>query len=155
MARLFSNESGRDQVYVRPFPGPGSRSLISTGGGVFPTWSQTKHELFYATVNGQTMVAPYRLERDAFIVGKPRPWSEKRVFMRGRGSRMFDLHRDGDRLAFAPVAQTVGAKRDHLTFIFTLRRTTPHCADDKALSLQPDPTATSRYEPEKLDGTDR
>ena len=124
-----SDESGSDQVYVRPFPGPGGKSLISTGGGVFPTWSQTKHELFYGTPNGQIMVAPYRLEKDAFIVGKPWLWSERRVLLRGPVSRMFDLHRDGDRLAFAPAAQTVGAKQDHLTFIFNffdeLRRIAP------------------------------
>jgi Tol biopolymer transport system component len=115
-----SNESGRDQVYVRPFPGPGGKSLISTGGGVFPTWSQTKHELFYATPNGQIMVAPYRVEGDAFIGERPRLWSKRRILMRGPVVRMFDLHRDGDRIAFAPAAQAVSVKQDHLTFIFNL-----------------------------------
>ena len=124
-----SNESGRDQVYVQPFPGPGDKSLISTDGGAFPTWSQTKHELFYVAPNGQIMVAPYKVERNAFIVGKPRLWSERRVLARGPTTRMFDLHLDGDRVAFAPAAQTVGAKQDHLRFILNffdeLRRIAP------------------------------
>jgi eukaryotic-like serine/threonine-protein kinase len=34
-----SNESGTYEVYVRPFPGPGGLSQISTGGGRFPWWS--------------------------------------------------------------------------------------------------------------------
>ena len=37
-----SNESGRPEVYVRPFPGPGGKWQISTGGGNLPTWSRTK-----------------------------------------------------------------------------------------------------------------
>jgi Tol biopolymer transport system component len=31
-----SNESGRYEVYVQPFPGPGGKSLVSTGGGIEP-----------------------------------------------------------------------------------------------------------------------
>jgi hypothetical protein len=32
-------------MYVRPLPGPGGKRQISTGGGVYPTWSRTKREL--------------------------------------------------------------------------------------------------------------
>ncbi len=42
-----SDESGRDEVYVRPFPGPGRRWPISTGGGQEPLWSPDGRELFY------------------------------------------------------------------------------------------------------------
>ena len=123
-----SNESGRNEVYVRPFPGPGGKWLISTGGGIYPTWSRTKHELFYA-LNGQIMVAPYAVEGDSFRAEKPRLWSEGRFVTRGL-NRMFDLHPDGERFALAPVAQTPsGAKQDHVTFIFNffdeLRRIAP------------------------------
>ena len=34
-----SDESGRDEVYVRPFPGPGGKWLISQGGGTEPLWA--------------------------------------------------------------------------------------------------------------------
>ena len=54
-----SNESGRHEVYVRPFPGPGAKWKISTGGGKLPTWSRTKPEIFYG-LNGQIMVAAIR-----------------------------------------------------------------------------------------------
>jgi serine/threonine-protein kinase len=57
-----SNQGGRVDVYVRPFPGPGGGSLLSNDGGFSPTWSRTKHELFYAR-NGQMMVVPYGGER--------------------------------------------------------------------------------------------
>jgi eukaryotic-like serine/threonine-protein kinase len=42
-----SDESGRDEVYVRPFPGPGQKLLVSTGGGVDPRWRGDGRELFY------------------------------------------------------------------------------------------------------------
>jgi serine/threonine-protein kinase len=42
-----SNESGRPEIYVRPFPGPGGKLAISTGGGTSPRWSHDGRELFY------------------------------------------------------------------------------------------------------------
>ncbi len=46
-----SDESGESEVYVTPFPGPGGRFRISTGGGDFPLWSPDGRELFYRTGN--------------------------------------------------------------------------------------------------------
>ena len=43
-----SDESGRTEVYVRPFPGPGTRSQVSIDGGVAPVWSRNGSELFFA-----------------------------------------------------------------------------------------------------------
>jgi serine/threonine-protein kinase len=44
-----SDESGRSEVYVRPFPGPGARYPISTEGGTEPVWNPARRELFYRT----------------------------------------------------------------------------------------------------------
>ena len=43
----MSNVSGRNEVYVRPYPGPGPRYQISTNGGGDPVWSKSGTELFY------------------------------------------------------------------------------------------------------------
>jgi Tol biopolymer transport system component/tRNA A-37 threonylcarbamoyl transferase component Bud32 len=43
----ISNETGRNEVYVRPFPGPGSRQQISSVGGREPVWAHSGRELFY------------------------------------------------------------------------------------------------------------
>ncbi|MGH7470910.1 MAG: protein kinase domain-containing protein, partial [Longimicrobiales bacterium] len=43
----ISEETGRTEVYVQPFPGPGGRHLISSGGGLEPVWSRDGTELFY------------------------------------------------------------------------------------------------------------
>lgn len=120
-----SMESGQPEVYVQPFPGPGSRRLIGTGAN--PTWSRTTPELFFAA-DGQIMVAAYTADRTSFRSEKPHRWSDGRYQTRG-SLRMFDLHPDGQRLALGPAAPDSGAS-DTLVFILNffeeLRRiTTP------------------------------
>jgi Tol biopolymer transport system component len=74
-----SDESGRTEVYVQPYPGPGPRHQVSTDGGTAPTWSRDERELFYTTaqtVGGQAtltrmMAVPISL-RPTFIAGAPR-----------------------------------------------------------------------------------
>ena len=61
-----SNESGRAEVFVRPFPGPGGKWQISTGGGRFPRWSQKRHELFYLAPDNRIMVVSYTVDGDSF-----------------------------------------------------------------------------------------
>jgi serine/threonine-protein kinase len=122
-----SNESGRNEIYVRPFPGPGGKWQISMGGGLFPTWSRAKHELYFDD-NGQIMIATYAVEGDSLRVEKPRPWSEGR-YLTSVGSRMFDLHPDGERVALASLQTTANARQAHITFLFNffdeLRRLAP------------------------------
>src|SRR5882672_10343817 len=64
-----SSESGRLEVYVRPFPrgapaGSG-KWQISTGGGVHPIWSRDGRELFYETLEG---IGPHRSIPDRIMV---------------------------------------------------------------------------------------
>jgi len=42
-----SNETGRDEVYVRASSGGGGRKPVSTDGGVWPVWSHRRSEIFY------------------------------------------------------------------------------------------------------------
>jgi serine/threonine-protein kinase len=46
-----SNATGRNEVYVRPYPGPGPATLVSTRGGIAPAWNSNGRELFYAEPN--------------------------------------------------------------------------------------------------------
>ena len=50
-----SNETGRPEVYLQPFPGLGNKTRISDAGGDFPVWARGGRELFY--VNGDAMMA--------------------------------------------------------------------------------------------------
>jgi hypothetical protein len=100
-------------VYVRPFPGPGGRWQISTGGGASPTWSRRKRELFYGSLNGQIMVAPFAVEDDSSRAETPRLWSDRHFVPRGP-NRVFDLHPDGERFAVLPDEETGRSlKQDH------------------------------------------
>ena len=125
-----STESGQPEVYVRPFPGPGGKWQVSTGGGRHAVWSRVRHELFYGQGdNGQIMVATFKVEGDSFRAEKPRLWSEGRYQARG-ANRMFDLHPDGERFVLAAAPQAPGgAKQDKVVFILNffdeLRRIAP------------------------------
>ena len=66
-----SNESGRSEVYVRPFPPGGGKWQVSDNGGGFPRWSRDGRELFYRTDDG-IMVASVEGTGDTFRAGKPR-----------------------------------------------------------------------------------
>jgi eukaryotic-like serine/threonine-protein kinase len=61
-----SNASGRDEVYVQPYPGPGARQLVSLEGGTSPAWSPTGRELFFLS-------PPDREGRRRMMVADVRP----------------------------------------------------------------------------------
>jgi Tol biopolymer transport system component len=50
-----SDESGRREVYVRPYPSASGRWQISTAGGDFPRWARDGRALFYVTLDGTLM----------------------------------------------------------------------------------------------------
>lgn len=50
-----AEESGRNEVYVAAFPGPGPRWQISTDGGVQPRWRRDSKELFYLSADLKVM----------------------------------------------------------------------------------------------------
>jgi Tol biopolymer transport system component len=63
-----SDESGRWEVYVRPYPGTGGRIQISNGGGIEPLWSGNGRELYYRA-DRKMMVVPFDLGSTTF--GRP------------------------------------------------------------------------------------
>ncbi len=66
-----SDESGRGEIYVVPFPGPGGKWQVTTGGGVQPLWPPGK-ELFYYTIDSRLAAVEYATQGPNFIVGKSR-----------------------------------------------------------------------------------
>ncbi len=96
-----SDESGRQEVYVQPFPGPGRKWQISTegggGDGIPPRWARNGRELFYR--NGdKMMVVEVSATPSGFSAGRPR------VLFEGRYENIFDVAPDGQRfLMIQPV----------------------------------------------------
>jgi serine/threonine-protein kinase len=126
-------ETGRSEVYVQPFPGPGGKVRISNDGGVFPRWSPNGRELFFLTLEPRIMVADYTAKGDSFVPGKPRLWSDKRILFRDGGGPFppYDIAPDGKRFAVLlyPDGTAEHQRPINLTFLLNffdeLRRRVP------------------------------
>jgi Tol biopolymer transport system component len=63
-----SNESGKHEVYVQPFRGPGERKRVSISGGAQARWRSDGRELFYLTLEGQLVAVPMAVRADGLAV---------------------------------------------------------------------------------------
>jgi Tol biopolymer transport system component len=68
-----STESGRTEIYVAPFPGPGGKWQISTAGGTSPRWRRDGAEIFYLAPDSNLMAAAVNDKGSSFEVGAVRP----------------------------------------------------------------------------------
>ena len=93
-----SDETGRPEVYVTPYPGPGGKFLISKDGGVEPLWAPDGTEIFYRTRSDhKVMVVPVRLVPE-FNAGEPKILFEDRFEVGGvTYFRNYDIASDGQR----------------------------------------------------------
>jgi len=65
-----SNESGRDEIYLQPYPGPGGKWMLSTDGGAFPRWAHSGREIFFRNED-KMMVVPVETQ-PSILAGTPR-----------------------------------------------------------------------------------
>jgi serine/threonine-protein kinase len=104
-----SNDSGQDQIFVRPFPDVTSGLWqVSTGGGVQPLWSRNGQELFYIAPNGALMSVPVG-RGNTWTSGAPAKVIEGPYFVETStgGVRSYDASADGKR--FLTVKQSSAA----------------------------------------------
>jgi WD40-like Beta Propeller Repeat len=66
-----SNESGRFEIYVRPFPGGTGQWQVSTAGGAGPRWRADGRELYYLAPDGRLMAVPITTHGATFEPGTP------------------------------------------------------------------------------------
>ena len=59
-----SNASGRFEVYIRSFPGPGGQFQVSRNGGWAPRWRRDGKEIFFLALDGTMMAADVTLGKD-------------------------------------------------------------------------------------------
>ncbi len=101
-----SNESGRNEVYVRPYPNvEQGRWQVSTEGGLSPAWSRDGRELFYLANDGRLMAVPTTVS-PSFTFGKPAALFDIRGYSTSEQGRNYDVARDGQR--FLVVKNPVG-----------------------------------------------
>jgi len=92
-----SNESGRLEIYVRPFPDVAtSRHLVSSGGGTRPLWSKDERELFYWVDPGTVMTVPVKLGA-TLTFGKPTVAVKGPYVRPATITRHYDISGDGTR----------------------------------------------------------
>jgi Tol biopolymer transport system component len=88
-----SNESGRYEVYVQPFPTTGGKWQISSGGGGLPIWRPDGKELFFLVEGGKLMSVEIKTE-GGFQTGVPRQLFQANIKYRGQGVP-YDVRADG------------------------------------------------------------
>jgi hypothetical protein len=90
-----SDESKRNEVYVRAFPGPGMKQQVSSEGGREPLWARNGIQLFYRRLD-QVWVVDVRTD-GGFAMSKPRLLFEKPGYGSGSPIRAYDLSLDSQR----------------------------------------------------------
>jgi serine/threonine protein kinase/Tol biopolymer transport system component len=120
-----SNESGRDEVYVQPFPGPGGKWQVSVSGGSEPVWSRDGNEIFFRS--GRQMMAVRVTHAASFSAEGPRVLFEGPFVPTRRGEAAYDVSPDGRR--FVMVRRDEQSVPTHLNVVLNfseeLRRRVP------------------------------
>jgi serine/threonine-protein kinase len=98
-----SGDSGRNEIYVRPYPGPGGKYQISTEGGTEPMWNPKGRELFYRT--GNKMMAVDVTAQPGFSASKPRVLFEGAYVPTPRSLPNYDVSPDGQRFLMLEGSQ--------------------------------------------------
>jgi serine/threonine protein kinase len=96
-----SNTSGRNEVYVVPFPDPGGQWQVSTQGGTEPRWRSDGKELYYFTPDNWLIAAQVNMEGDHFEIG-----GIQQLFQARESGDIwrYDVAQDGERfLVLAPL----------------------------------------------------
>jgi eukaryotic-like serine/threonine-protein kinase len=109
-----SNESGRPEVYVAPFPGPGGKWQISTAGGSSPRWRRDGTEIFFLASDNSLMVTSVNGKASSFQVG-----AVKRLFQTYlSGPRHeYDVSADGQKFLVNSAPPQNGAAPAPITVV--------------------------------------
>ena len=123
-----SNESGTDEVYVRPFPDvERGRWQVSTGGGTAPLWARSGRELFYRALDGKLMAVPLQ-PGPGFNHGNAAVVVDRAYSLGGTGGRTYDVSADGTRFLMIKDAAASGTAPQLvvvLNFFEELKRLVP------------------------------
>ncbi len=102
-----SEESGRYEIYVQPYPGPGGKWQISAEGATEAVWNPNGRELFYR--NGDKMMAVDVTTQPSFTAGKPKMLFEGRYVRTPRTFADYDVSPDGQRFLMLKATEQAQA----------------------------------------------
>jgi hypothetical protein len=106
MIAYESNESGRSEVFVLPFPGPGPRIAVSVNGGAQPRWRGDGKELFFIGLDERLMAVAISLPAgDTPRVGTPAALFTTRIggALQNISRQQYFVARDGQRFLMNTV----------------------------------------------------
>jgi Tol biopolymer transport system component len=110
-----SNESGRNEIYVQAYPGPGGKWQISTDGGTEPVWNRNGRELFYRS--GNKMMAVDITAQPSFSAGKPHLLFEGPYLPTPATFPNYDVSPDGQRFLMLKPAEKTQAQTTQITVV--------------------------------------
>jgi serine/threonine-protein kinase len=99
-----SDETGRREIYLRPYPGPGGKRQISTDGGQEPAWNPKGGELFYRS--GNKVMAVNIDTESGFSAGSPRTLFEGSYLPTTASFSYYDISPDGERFLMLKPVET-------------------------------------------------
>ena len=118
-----SDESGRSEIYVRPYPGPDRRWLVSTQGGSHPLWSRNGQELFYRSAN--KMMAVSVATRPQIVFSPPRVLFEQRYSFSNQSIASYDISLDGQQFVMVKNESDSGRLNLVLNWFEDVKRLAP------------------------------
>ncbi len=104
----LSTESGRPQVYVRPFPRGSGRWQVSASGGDWPEWARNGKEIFYQSADGKLVSVSITEAGSNLVIGKDTPLFPVNALV-GPGWP-YDVSADGKKFVVASQRQTQGSE---------------------------------------------
>jgi eukaryotic-like serine/threonine-protein kinase len=115
-----SDETGRSEIYVRPFPNAlGGRWLVSTNGGTQPRWRRDGKELFYISADSKMMAAGVTTTPEFKKLNDPKALFTAPVLGGVSAVNVFryDVSRDGQRFLIDASATETAAARPPITVV--------------------------------------
>ena len=89
----WSDQTGRPEVYIRPYPAGGARTPVSIDGGDAPRWSRDGRELYY--ISNRRMMAVKVETEPVLRLGRPLELFDANTFYRRGGVSHYDVAPDG------------------------------------------------------------
>jgi serine/threonine-protein kinase len=102
-----SRETGRDEVYVQPFPGPGRRWQVSSNGGNTPRWGRGGREVIFRLSDRKRFMTAAVTYQPSFAIGKPTLLFD----VQGTLTFDYDISPDGETFAVTNSVQSNMATR--------------------------------------------
>jgi hypothetical protein len=113
----LSDESGKNEVYVRPFPAAsGGKWMVSRGGGNQPRWRRDGKELFYVSAESKLMAVEVAAVPGSFQAGIPKALFAAPIWGTANVTR-YDVTADGKKFLISLPTETASEPSPPITVV--------------------------------------